>query len=153
MIAATAIVHPTATLGEGTAVWDHAIVEASVTTGPQCAIGSHTFVGLGSTLGEGVRIQHGVFLTRRTVIGARVFIGPNATFTDDKHPCVNNPHYRPTPPIVEDDVNIGANATLLPGVTLGRGCTVGAGAVVTKDVPPYTTVVGNPARPLRSKGA
>lgn len=111
-------------------------------------IGSNVYVGMHTVMGENVRIQHGAFLVRRMKIGDRVFIGPNATFTDDRHPVVNNPRYRPEPPVLEDDVNVGANATILPGVRLGKGCTVGAGAVVTRDVAPYTTVVGNPARRL-----
>ena len=67
------------------------------------------------------------------------------------HPRAGNPDYVVEPPIVEDEVSVGANATILPGVRLGRGCTVGAGAVVVRDVAPGTTVVGNPARPVRRK--
>jgi acetyltransferase-like isoleucine patch superfamily enzyme len=93
-----------------------------------------------------VRIQHGAFLPNRARIGDRVFIGPNATFTDDRYPEVNNPRYKAEPPIVEDDVAIGAGAVILPGVRIGRGALIGAGAVVTKDVPPSAVVVGNPAR-------
>jgi UDP-2-acetamido-3-amino-2,3-dideoxy-glucuronate N-acetyltransferase len=147
----TAVIHPSVIVPDTSKIWDFAIVEAGVTIGPQCAIGSHVFLGAYTTLGQAVRIQHGAFITRRTQIGDRVFIGPNVTFTDDKRPMVNNPRYRPQPPIVEDDVSIGGHAVILPGVRLGRGCTIGAGAVVTKVVPPYTTVVGNPAHPLVRK--
>lgn len=145
-VADFAVVHQSTFLGMGTVVWSFAIVGSGVHTGPHCAIGSHVYIGMGSTLGESVRIQHGVFLPNRSQIGNRVFIGPNATFTDDRHPVVNNPRYKAEPPIVEDDASIGAGAVILPGVRIGRGAVVGAGAVVTHDVPPHTTVKGNPAQ-------
>jgi UDP-2-acetamido-3-amino-2,3-dideoxy-glucuronate N-acetyltransferase len=138
-------VHPTASLGPGTLVWTFATVGAGVQTGSHCAIGSAVYIGADSRLGDSVRIQHGVFLPNRSRVGDRVFIGPNATFTDDRHPVVNHPQYRAEPPIIEDDASIGAGAVVLPGVTIGRGAMVGAGAVVTKDVPPFAVVKGNPA--------
>jgi acetyltransferase-like isoleucine patch superfamily enzyme len=141
-------VHETAKLGAGTVVWSFAVVCAGVRTGVNCAIGSGVYVGRDAVLGESVRVQDKAHLTDRMVIGDRVFIGPCAVFVNDRHPRVNNPRYRAEPPIVEDDASIGANATILPGVRIGRGAVVGAGAVVTKDVEPYTTVVGNPARVL-----
>jgi maltose O-acetyltransferase len=70
-------------------------------------------------------------------------------FADDRYPRVNNPRYHAEPPTIEDDVAVGMGVVVLPGVTLGRGCVIGAGAVVTFDVPPYMTVVGNPARKIR----
>ena len=143
-----ASVHPAAHLGPGTVVWTFATVGGGVQTGAHCAIGSCAYVGAGSRLGESVRIQHGAFLPNRSTIGHRVFIGPNVTFTDDRHPKVNNPAYRAEPPVVEDDASIGAGATILPGVRIGRGAMVGAGAVVTRHVAAYTTVVGNPAKVL-----
>jgi acetyltransferase-like isoleucine patch superfamily enzyme len=75
-----------------------------------------------------------------------VFVGPSVICTDDKYPRVNNPNYQAAPPVIEDDVNIGAGAVILPGIRLGAGCTIGAGAVVTKDVPAGETWVGVPAR-------
>jgi len=141
-----AAVHAFATLGEGTVVWNFATVGRNVRTGPFCVIGSCAYVGHNSRLGESVRVQHGAFIPNGTVIGDRVFIGPNVTMTDDRYPVVVNPHYKAEPPVVEADVSIGAGATILPGVHLGTGCRVGAGAVVTHDVAAYTTVWGNPAR-------
>ena len=139
-------VHPFAALGKGTKVWQFATVGLSTTTGADCVIGSCAYVGRNCKLGDMVRIQHGAFVPNKTLIGNRVFIGPNVTLTDDKFPVVCNPHYKAQPPVVEDDVSIGAGAVVLPGVRLGQGCRIGAGAVVTKDVPPYATVRGNPAR-------
>lgn len=141
-------IHPTAVLGEGTVVWSFAVVCAGVRTGTQCAIGSTVYVGRDTVLGDSVRIQGGCHLTDRMTVGHRVFFGPNVTTMNDRHPKVNNQRYRCEPPIIEDDVSIGAGAVILPGVRLGEGCVVGAGAVVTHGVAPYTTVIGNPARPI-----
>ena len=127
-------------------IYPTAIVCDGVTMGAGCVIGSHVYVGKGCVLGEGVRIQHGAFLCNRMRIGDRVFVGPHVTTTDDKWPRVNNPHYYADPPILEDDCNIGAGAILLPGVRIGHHATVGAGAVVTKDVAAGATVAGVPAR-------
>lgn len=96
-------------------------------------------------IGDDCKIQAFVFIPEGIVIGHRVFIGPHVCFTNDKHPTAIG-DWELLTTVVEDDVNIGANATILPGITLGYGCTVGAGAVVTKDVPRECTVVGNPAR-------
>jgi UDP-2-acetamido-3-amino-2,3-dideoxy-glucuronate N-acetyltransferase len=145
------VVHPSAVLGGGSVVWQFANICLGVKTGTNCAIGSGVYVGRYTVMGDDVRVQDKAHLTDRMIIGDRVFIGPCAVFINDRHPVVNNPDYKPEPPIVEDDVSVGANATILPGVRLGRGCVVGAGAVVTKDVAPGTIVAGNPAKPLRTR--
>jgi len=129
-------------------VYPGATVCEGVTFGAGCVVGTNAYVGKYCQLGERVRIQHGAFIPNRTIIGHRVFIGPNSTMTDDAWPRVDNPHYDAQPPILEDDCNIGAGAILLPGVRIGHHATVGAGAVVTKDVAPYTVVVGCPAREM-----
>ena len=139
---------PRAHLGPDTTVWTFATVEAHVVTGARCVIGSCAWVGSHTVIGDDVRIQHGAFLCRGSDIGHRVFIGPNATLTDDRYPIVNNPHYTANPPIIEDDVAIGAGAVICPGVRVCRGTTVGDGAVVTQDTTEYSTVVGVPAREL-----
>ena len=98
-------------------------------------------------MGDNVRIQHGAFIPNGTVIGHRVFIGPNVSLTDDRYPRAGNVDYVALPPILEDDCALGAGAIILPGVRVGKGAMVGAGAVVVDDVPAFTTVVGCPARP------
>lgn len=148
-VAPSAIVRESVVLGEGTAVWAHATIHHGVRLGAYCSVGELTYIGRDTTVGDRTRIGAQCHVTDRMVIGERVFIGPMVTFSNDRHPMVNNPRFKPEPPIVEDDVSIGINATILPGVRLGQGCTVGAGAVVTKDVEPYTTVVGCPARPVQ----
>jgi acetyltransferase-like isoleucine patch superfamily enzyme len=139
-------VDPTVDLGEDTVVWAYAHIMAGVRTGPHGSIGVGAELGRDCRLGESCRIGYGVFLPNRTVLGDRVFIGPRVVFTDDKYPRVNNPRYRAAPPVLEDDVAVGAGAVILPGLVLRRGCLVAAGAVVTHEVAPGVTVVGSPAR-------
>ena len=129
-------------------VWQYATVEANVTTGSGCVIGSCAWIGMNTVMGDGVRVQHGAFICRNAEIGHRVFIGPNATLTDDRYPRAGNTHYSTNPPILEDDVSVGAGAVICPGVRVRKGTTVGAGAVVVADTTEYSTVVGIPAREL-----
>lgn len=136
-------------IGEGCRIWHFTVIGARVRVGARCVIGSCCYIGHDSILGDDVHLNHGTFVPNGSRLGDRVFVGPNVTFTDDKHPRVNHPHYTAEPPIVEDDVNIGAGAVILPGVWLGHGCTVGAGAVVTRSIPPGETWVGNPGRRLQ----
>ena len=96
-------------------------------------------------IGHDVRIHSRCFLPRHTVIGAGAWIGPNVIFCNDKYPNTNGERVGV---IVEPGAVIGAGAVILPGVTIGQGAFVGAGAVVTRDVAPGVTVVGNPARVL-----
>ncbi len=116
-----------------------------------CSIGagstihSHVWIGDHVEIGMGCRVQAFSFIPTGVYIGNNVFIGPRVTFTNDKHP----PSKEWAKTYVMDDVSIGAGAVILPGVRLGKGCKVGAGAVVTRDVPRNVTVIGNPARPYR----
>lgn len=142
------VVSTTAKFGVECVIWQFATVCEGAVLGNHVVIGSCAWVGKRASLGNDVRIQHGAFVVNDAKVGNRVFIGPNVTFTDDKYPMVNNAQYEAAPPIVEDDVSIGAGAVICPGVTLGRGACIGAGAVVTHNVDPFTTVVGIPAREL-----
>ena len=142
----TAEIHPSVDLGPDTVVWAYTVLLADVKTGPHCSIGAGTQIMRGVHLGESCRIGAQVHLTNHMVLGDRVFVAPMVVFADDRRPRVNNPRYRCQPPIVEDDVSVGVAAVILPGVRLGRGCLIGAGAVVTRDVEPNAVVAGNPAR-------
>ena len=135
-------------LGPQTRVWAFARIFGGVSTGARCNLGTGAYVGEGTALGDDVRIGDGAHVTDHMRVGSRVFIAPHVIFCNDRHPVVNNHDYQLESPVVEDDVSIGVNATILPGVRLGKGCIVGAGAVVVRDVPPGVTVVGNPAREL-----
>jgi len=133
-------------VGAGTRVWAFAHILPGATIGRDCNVCDHVFIENDVIVGDAVTIKCGVQLWDGLRIGDRVFIGPNATFTNDRVP--RSKHYPEAflQTLVEDDASIGANATILPGVRIGRGAMVGAGAVVTRDVPPHATVVGNPAR-------
>lgn len=148
-IDATALVDPT------TPVWHFARVLAHVTVGAHGSIGGGSEIGTGSRIGIRTRIGAGTFLPPHSVIGNEVFIGPNVTFTDDVAPMVpqvGDAPYTARPPVVEDRASIGAGAIILPGVSIGVGARVAAGAIVTRDVPAHGFVRGKPARNER-KGA
>lgn len=116
----------------------------SLKIGPRAKIHSHVWIGKEVEIGSHSLIQAFVFIPDKVRIGKNVFIGPRVTFTNEKHPLSGI--WQET--IVQDDVCIGAGAIILPGVTLGEGCVIGAGAVVTKNIPPGETWIGNPAKPL-----
>jgi acetyltransferase-like isoleucine patch superfamily enzyme len=142
-------IDPTATIGVRTVIWHFAVILADVTIGDDCSIGSHCEVGRGSQIGDGSRLSYGVFLPPNSVVGQRVFLGPGVIATDDKFPCVRSvehPRYDAQPPRIDDDASIGAGAILLPGVHIGVGAMIGAGAIVTHDVAPGVIVKGEPAR-------
>lgn len=141
-------VHPSAQIGPGSVVWAFASIHPSVVIGAQCSIAERAYIGRSAVIGDRVRIGEGAHITDHMVVEDDVFIGARATFTNDRHPRVNNPWYHRECPHVEAGATVGVAATILPGVRIGRGAMVGQGAVVTKDVPAHTTVVGNPARPI-----
>lgn len=140
-----AIVESTS-IGEGTRVWAFAHVLPGAVIGRDCNICDNVFVESGAVVGDRVTVKCGVQLWSGVEIHDDVFLGPNATFTNDPFPR-SRQYDRPLrTSVVERGASIGANATLLPGVRVGRNAMVGAGAVVTGDVPANAIVVGNPAR-------
>jgi len=139
-------VDKTARIGQNVKIWHFSIVLADVTIGDNVSIGSRTEVGRGSTIGDNTRISSGVFLPSNSVVGKNCFIAPNVTFTDDRYPRAGNDAYFAQPPILEDGCSVGAGSVTLPGIRIGAGAMIGAGSVVTKDVPPKGHVRGEPAR-------
>jgi UDP-2-acetamido-3-amino-2,3-dideoxy-glucuronate N-acetyltransferase len=136
-------------VGAGTRVWQFAVIVNGARIGRNCNICAHTFIEGGVIVGDDVTLKCGVYLWDGIELGNGVFVGPNATFTNDPYPrSRQRPDAWPRT-IVEDGASIGANSTLLPGITIGARAMVGAGAVVTKNVPPGVVVVGNPARVVR----
>ncbi|NJB87609.1 UDP-2-acetamido-3-amino-2,3-dideoxy-glucuronate N-acetyltransferase [Lewinella marina] len=145
----TAVVDPGARVGAGSRIWHFCHLMPDCELGPDCNLGQNVFVAGGVRLGSGCKVQNNVSLYSGLQVGNDVFIGPSAVFTN-----VNNPRaavdrrgeYAST--IVENGVTIGANATIVCGITLSTYAFVGAGAVVTRDVAPYALVVGTPARQI-----
>lgn len=135
----------TASVGEGTTVWAFAHILPGARIGRDCNICDHTFIENDVVVGDRVTIKCGVQLWDGVVIEDDVFIGPNATFTNDPFPRSKHrpPAFLRT--TVKRGASIGANATILPGLTVGEGAMIGAGAVVTRNVPPRAILVGNPA--------
>lgn len=137
-------------IGEGTKVWQFAVLLKGAVVGRDCNVCAHTLIEHDVVIGDRVTLKSGVFLWAGTRIGNDVFIGPNATFTNDLFPRSKQYPAEFFGVTVEDGASIGANATLLPGIRIGRGAMIGAGSVVTKDVPDWAVVVGNPARVTRT---
>jgi UDP-2-acetamido-3-amino-2,3-dideoxy-glucuronate N-acetyltransferase len=133
-------------VGDGTRIWAFAHVLSGAKIGADCNICDHVFIEDDVVLGDRVTVKCGVQLWNGTRIGDGVFIGPNATFTNDPFP--RSKHHPEQFPLlhIEDGASLGANCTILPGVRIGRSAMVGAGSVVTKHVPANAIVRGNPAR-------
>lgn len=133
-------------IGIGTRIWAFAHVLPGARIGSECNICDGVFVEGGATIGNRVTIKCGVQIWSGVRVADDVFIGPNATFTNDVFPRSGD-HSKPLlETIVCDGASIGANATIVPGITIGRKALIGAGAVVTKSVPPFAIIVGNPGR-------
>lgn len=133
-------------IGNGTRIWQYVVVLPNAVIGEECNICSHCLIENDVILGKRVTVKSGVQLWDGIRIGDDVFIGPNVTFTNDKFP--RSKQYPETFSTTEIDAgaSIGANATILPGIKVGRQAMVGAGSVVTRSVPPNAIVIGNPAR-------
>lgn len=142
------------TIGSGTRVWQFVVILAGAKIGQDCNICSHCLIENDVVVGDRVTVKSGVQLWDGTRVEDDVFIGPNVTFTNDKHPKSRNAAFVLAITRIGRGASIGGGSTLLPGVHIGAGATVGAGAVVTRDVAPGTTVVGNPARIIKpTRGA
>ena len=135
-------------IGNGTRVWAWTHVMEGARIGTDCNVGEHCFVERGATLGDRVTVKNGVSVWEGTRVGNDVFLGPHCVLTNDLHPRSRNKDWVLSPVVLQDGCSIGAGATLLGGITVGRHALVSAGAVVTRDVPDQALVVGNPARQL-----
>ena len=143
-------IHPLAdvqsiNIGEGTVIWQFAIILKGAVIGSNCNINCHTFIENEVKIGDNVTVKSGVYLWDGMEVEDNVFIGPNATFTNDKYPRSHQPFSLQRIKLSKS-CSIGANATILGGVHIGEYAIIGAGSVVTKDVPAYALVRGNPAK-------
>ena len=136
-----------AEVGEGTKIWHFCHVMSGARIGKDCSLGQNVNVGGKAVIGDGVKIQNNVSVYDGVTVEDDVFLGPSMVFTNVINPrafVARKDEYRRT--VLRKGCSIGANATIVCGVTVGEYAMVGAGSVVTKDVPPYALVYGNPAR-------
>jgi UDP-2-acetamido-3-amino-2,3-dideoxy-glucuronate N-acetyltransferase len=154
MIHPTAQVHPRARIGENVKVWSWVQIREDAQIGDNTIISKGVYVDFGVRIGSNVKIQNNVSVYNGVTIEDGVFVGPHVCFTNDKVPRAINPDgslkeasdWQVTPIRIGYGASLGANSTIVPGVTVGRFAMVGAGAVVTRNVPDHGLVVGNPAR-------
>jgi UDP-2-acetamido-3-amino-2,3-dideoxy-glucuronate N-acetyltransferase len=144
---ATAIIDPGADIGEGTRIWHWVHVSGGARIGQGCSLGQNVFIGNRVVIGSNCKIQNNVSVYDNVTLEDDVFCGPSMVFTNVLNPRSHVPRqheYRDT--LVRQGATLGANCTILCGVTLGRYAFVGAGAVITRDVPDFALFVGNPAK-------
>lgn len=143
-------------VGLGTRVWAFAHVMRGARVGMCCNIGDHAFLEAGAVVGNNVTLKNNVCIWAGITLEDDVFVGPNATFTNDRYPRsprmpqvaarYETPERWLSPTVVERGVSIGANATIVPGIRIGRYSMIAAGSVVTANVPPFSLMIGTPAR-------
>jgi acetyltransferase-like isoleucine patch superfamily enzyme len=141
----TAIVEDGAIIKDGTKIWMNAQIR-NCTIGFRCNIGKNVYLDKNVIIGNCVKIQNNANIYDGVTIEKKAFIGQNVCFTNDKFPRSFNRDWKLVKTLVKEGASIGANSTIICGVTIGKYAMIGAGSVITKDVPDYGLVVGNPAR-------
>lgn len=154
MIHPTAIVEPGARIGANTRIWHYAHIRSGAVIGDNCNLGLGVFVDSGAVIGNDVKLQNRVSVYRGVTLEDGTFVGPHATFTNDKYPRsitpdgspISEEDWQPLTTLVKYGASIGASATILGGVSIGRWAMVAASALVREDVPDHGMVAGVPAR-------
>lgn len=147
----TAIVDAGAIIGNGTRIWHFCHVMPTAVIGANCNLGQNVFIDDKVTIGDGVKIQNNVSVYNGVTIEEDVFVGPSVVFTNVINPrsfIERKNEFKPT--LLKKGATIGANATIICGISIGEYAMIGAGTVVTKDVAPYALVIGNPGRQVGS---
>jgi len=147
-------IHPlsdvqTKNIGEGSVIWQYAIILQNAVIGNNCNVNCHTFIENDVIIGDNCTIKSGVYLWDGITIKNNVFIGPNVTFTNDKYPKSKHYPREYQKTLILENVSIGAGSIILGGITIGEGALIGAGSVVTKNIPPNELWLGNPAKFVR----
>ncbi|OWW26814.1 N-acetyltransferase [Zobellia sp. OII3] len=145
----TAVVDEGCTIGEGTKIWHFSHIMSDCKIGQRCNIGQNVVVSPQVVLGNNVKVQNNVSIYTGVICEDDVFLGPSMVFTNIINPrsaIIRRDSYQET--LVKEGASVGANATIVCGNALGRFCLIGAGAVVTKEVPDYALIVGNPGRQI-----
>lgn len=141
----TAIVEDDVDIGNNTNVWHFAHVRERAEIGEKCNLGKDVYIDSEVSIGNNVKIQNGVSVYKGVTVKDDVFLGPHMTFTNDRYPRATDDGWDVVSTLVKKGASIGAHATIISGVEIGKYAMVGAGAVVTKDVPDFGLVLGNPA--------
>lgn len=142
----SAEVHNNAEIGNGTKIWINVQIRENASIGSECIISKDVYIDESVSIGNRCKIQNSVSVYKGVSIADDVFVGPNVCFTNDLVPRAFNQNWEITKTTVNEGASIGANATIVCGVNIGKFSMIGAGAVVTKDVPDFSLVVGNPAK-------
>ncbi|MCC7519742.1 MAG: N-acetyltransferase [Verrucomicrobiae bacterium] len=145
-IHSSAEVSPHAAIGEGTKIWNQVQVREGSRIGKNCVISKDVYIDTGVVIGDGVKVQNGVSIYKGVTLEDEVFVGPHCTFTNDFRPRAFTKDWEVVPTLLRHGCSVGANATVMCGVTLGEYCMIAAGAVITVDTLPYGLYIGNPAR-------
>jgi acetyltransferase-like isoleucine patch superfamily enzyme len=145
-------IHPTAevsdkaTIGDGTKIWNNAQIREDAQVGESCVISKNVYIDAHAVVGDRCKLQNNVNVYHGVTVMDDVFLGPSMTFTNDMFPRADNADWQITETLVKSGASIGANATIVCGVIIGEYAMIGAGSVVTKDIPAHALAVGNPAR-------
>ena len=142
----TSVVDKSAIIGEGTRVWNFVHVRENAEIGKECVLADYVYVGRRVKVGNNVKLENRATLYEGVTIEDNVFVGPNVTFTNDPYPRSFNKDWKILPTLVKEGCSIGARTVIVCGTTIGKYALIGAGSVVTENIPAYALVYGNPAR-------